>query len=61
MHSSSLAIKDLDTIHAKITIAGVGISGVNARQRDETAAVIGPALEDGYIQQGGQAFGGGLR
>ena len=47
VHAGGLAVVDLHAVHADVAPAGAGVSGVDAGQGDEAAAVVGPALEDG--------------
>ena len=39
-----LAVVDLHAVHAHVALAGAGIAGDHAGERDEAAAVEGPAL-----------------
>ena len=58
VHAGSLAIVDLHAIHADVAlpcrIAGgiylARIAGDDAREGDEAAAILGPALQDGKIE-----------
>jgi hypothetical protein len=43
-------VVDLEAVHAYVSLAGVWIAGGYAGEGDETAGVLGPALEDGEIE-----------
>ncbi len=47
VHAGGLAVVDLHAIHADVALAGARVARVHAGQRDEAAAIVGPALEDG--------------
>jgi hypothetical protein len=49
VHAGGLAVVDLHAIHADVALAGARIARVHAGQRDEAAAVVRPALEDGKV------------
>jgi hypothetical protein len=57
VHAGGLTVVHLHPVHAQVAFAGVGVAGVNAGERDEAAAVLGPALQNGQIEQGGQGLG----
>ena len=46
MHARRVLVVLLQTVHADIALARLGILRKNERQRDEGAAVLGPALQD---------------
>ena len=50
VHAGGLAVVDLHAVHADVALAGWRIAGDDAGQRDEAAAVLGPGLEDGEIE-----------
>jgi hypothetical protein len=52
MHAGGAVVVNLDAIHADVAFAGVGVFGDDARERDEAAAVEGPALLDGEVEEG---------
>jgi hypothetical protein len=52
MHSSRMSIVNLHPVDADVAGSGLGISGVHICQRDETAAIFGPAFEYRQIVQG---------
>ncbi len=62
VHAGGLGVVNLDAIHAEVAVAGVGVAGDDAGERDETAAVQRPAFLDGQIEEGGRrgGCGGGL-
>ena len=47
VHAGGLAVVDLHAVHADVAPAVAGIARVHARQGDEPAPVMRPALEDG--------------
>ncbi len=49
VHAGGAVVVNLDAIHADVALAGVGVFGHDARQRDETAAVQRPAFLDGKV------------
>ena len=51
VHAGGAFVVDLHAVHADVAFAGLGIAGDHARQRDEAARILGPALQDGKIQQ----------
>jgi len=51
VHAGGAVVVNLDAIHADVALAGVGVFGHDAGERDETAAVEGPAFEDGKIEE----------
>ena len=46
VHAGGAAVEHLHAIGADVPHAGLGIFGEHQRQRDESSAVFGPALED---------------
>ena len=46
VHARRILVVLLQTIHADVALASLGIFRKNERQRDEGAAVLGPALQD---------------
>ena len=51
VHAGGGGVINLDAVHADVALAGFGIAGDHAGQRDEAAAILRPALQDGKIQQ----------
>ena len=49
MHAGGAAVVDLHAVHAEVARAGLGVAGVDVRQRDEAAAVLRPALQDRQV------------
>ncbi len=47
VHAGRLAVVDLHAIHADVALACARVARVDAGQRDEAAAVMRPALENG--------------
>ena len=60
MHAGSLGVVHLDAVHPEVAITGIGVFGMDAREGDETPAVVWPALEDGEVEKGRECGGGGL-
>ena len=54
MHAGFGGGEDLHAVHPEILITCVRIHGVDAGEGDEPSAIIGPALEDGQVEQGRQ-------
>jgi hypothetical protein len=52
VHAGGLGIVNLDAVHADVAIAGVGVLGDDAGESDETAAVVGPAFQNGQVEEG---------
>ena len=52
VHAGGAVVVDLDAIHADVALAGVGIFGDDAGERDEASAIEGPAFEDGEGEDG---------
>ena len=52
VHAGGAVVVNLDAIHADVALAGVGVFGDDAGQRDETSAVQRPAFLDGEVEQG---------
>ena len=52
VHAGGLAIVDLHAIHADVALPcrRTRIAGDDAREGDEAAAILGPALQDGKIE-----------
>ncbi len=59
MHSGGLAVVDLHAIHADVALAFIGrcgacrltrIAGDHAGERNETASILRPALQNGKIE-----------
>ena len=46
VHAGGAVVVNLDAIHADVALAGVGVFGDDAGQRDEAAAVERPAFLD---------------
>ena len=53
MHPGGALVIDLHPIHANVALARIGVLRHHAGQRDKAAAVQGPALLDGQVQQSG--------
>ena len=51
VHAGGAVVVNLDAIHADVALAGVGIFGDDAGERDETAAVKRPAFLDGEVEE----------
>ncbi len=47
VHAAGVFAVELDTVHANVALAGVGVVGENEGEGDEGATVFGPAGEDG--------------
>ena len=52
VHAGGLAVVDLHAIHADVALPcrRARVAGDDAGQRDEAAAILGPALQDGKIE-----------
>ena len=51
VHAGGALVEDLHAVHAAVALAGVGIAREDHRQRDEAAAILRPALQDGVIEE----------
>ena len=51
VHSGGALVVDLHTIHSDIPFASFRIAGDDAGQGDEASPVLGPALQDGEIEE----------
>ena len=49
VHAGGALVENLQAVHAAVAFAGIGIAREDHRQRDERAAVVGPAREHGVI------------
>ncbi len=47
VHAGCFAVVNLHAVHADVAPAGARVAGVHAGQRDEAAAIVRPALENG--------------
>ncbi len=45
-------VVDLEAVHAQVSLAGFRVAGGYAGEGDEAAGILGPALEDGEVEQG---------
>ena len=52
VHTGGLAVVDLHAIHADVALPcrRARVAGDDAGQRDEAATILGPALQDGKIE-----------
>ena len=51
VHAGGALVINLHAVHADVALAGLGVAGDHARQGDEAARILGPALQDGKIEQ----------
>ena len=51
VHAGGALVVDLHAVHADVALAGLGVAGDHAGQSDEAAGILGPALQDGKIEQ----------
>src|SRR5215469_5414520 len=51
VHASRALVVHMQAIRADVALAGLGISRNYRRQRDEAPAILGPALQDGEIEE----------
>ena len=51
VHAGRALVEHLHAVHAAVALAGVGIAREDHGQRDKAAAVFGPTLEHGEIEQ----------
>ena len=51
VHAGGALVVDLHAVHADVALAGFRIAGDDAGQRDETAAILRPALQNGKVEQ----------
>jgi hypothetical protein len=51
VHAGGLPVIDLHAVHAHISFAMARVAGDHQRQCDEAAAVHGPALQHGKVEQ----------
>jgi hypothetical protein len=51
VESQSVFVVHLKSVHPEISFAGFGVAGGDAGEGDEAAGVLGPALQDGEIEE----------
>src|SRR5580704_3493531 len=51
MHAGGAGIEDLHAVHADVALPGSGVARDDAWQRDKTARILGPALQDRKIEK----------
>jgi hypothetical protein len=52
VRAGGCGVVDLEAIHAQVALAGVGVAGGHAGESDEASGVLGPALQDGEVEEG---------
>ena len=51
VHAGGAVVVNLQAVHADVAFAGLGIARDYAGESDEAAGILGPALQDGEVEQ----------